>query len=60
MESSVRPPPRRHALGGRFAMNGTNYVIVAYVIGLGLLWGYALTLWLVNSRPARPAEGGKS
>jgi hypothetical protein len=25
-------------------MNSTNFVIIAYVIGLGLLWGYAATL----------------
>jgi hypothetical protein len=42
-------------------MNGTKYMIVAYVLGLGLLWGYALTLW-IGSRRARRAqvEGGVS
>lgn len=27
-------------------MNGTNYAILAYIIGIGLLWGYGLSLWL--------------
>ena len=27
-------------------MSGSGYVIAGYVIGLGLLWGYALSLWL--------------
>lgn len=27
-------------------MNGTKFAILAYVIGLGLIWGYALSLWL--------------
>ena len=26
-------------------MTGSSYVIVAYGIGLGLLWGYAALLW---------------
>ena len=27
-------------------MNHTNYVIAAYAIGLGLMWGYALVVWM--------------
>jgi hypothetical protein len=26
-------------------MNGQQFVIFAYAIGLGLLWGYAAVLW---------------
>jgi hypothetical protein len=29
-------------------MNGPTYVILAYVIGLGLLLGYAVALWAQN------------
>jgi hypothetical protein len=31
-------------------VTGQAYVILGYVIGLGLLWGYALTLWLAARR----------
>jgi hypothetical protein len=34
-------------------MNGNNYVILAYAIGLGLLWGYAAVLWLQSRRAAK-------
>jgi hypothetical protein len=27
-------------------MNGTTYSILAYVVGLALLWGYAVSLWM--------------
>jgi hypothetical protein len=27
-----------------------GYVILAYTIGLGLLWGYAAQLWLASRR----------
>jgi hypothetical protein len=37
-------------------MNGPSYVILAYVIGLGLLWGYAAVLW-VQSRAAAAKQG---
>ena len=37
-------------------MNGFQYVILAYVLGLGLIWGYALVLWLKS----RATGGGKS
>lgn len=36
-------------------MNPTQYVIAAYVIGLGLLWGYAALLWWES----RNMRGGK-
>jgi hypothetical protein len=36
-------------------MNGTHWTIVAYVAGLGLMWGYALALW-VAGRSARSGE----
>lgn len=26
-------------------MNAENYLILAYVLGLGLLWGYAVLMW---------------
>ena len=35
-------------------MSGSGYVILAYVLGLGLLWGYAVTLWI------RSTKGGPS
>ena len=31
-------------------MTGQSYVIAGYVVGLGLLWGYALALWLATRR----------
>ena len=31
-------------------MSGQGYVILGYVIGLGLLWGYAAALWLALRR----------
>ena len=35
-------------------MSGNGYVILAYAIGLGLLWGYAIVLaWSGRSRGAR-------
>lgn len=34
-------------------MNGPNYVILAYAIGLGLLWGYAARLWWQTRSLAR-------
>ena len=33
-------------------MTGNGYVILAYVIGLGLLWGHALALLIASSKPA--------
>ena len=35
-------------------MSSSGYVILAYVLGLGLLLGYALSLWI------RLAKGGRS
>ena len=26
-------------------MNGSTYAIAAYVLGIGLLWGYVATVW---------------
>jgi hypothetical protein len=37
-------------------MNGSQYVILAYALGLGLIWGYGVTLWLKS----RATRGGKS
>ena len=37
-------------------MNAENYVIAAYVIGLALMWGYAVYLW----NAARRTGGGQS
>ncbi|WP_428938354.1 hypothetical protein [Fontivita pretiosa] len=34
-------------------MSGQNYVILAYAIGLGLLWGYAAKLWWETRSLAR-------
>lgn len=34
-------------------MSGNDYVILAYAVGLGLLWGYAATLWFGLRRAAR-------
>ncbi len=31
-------------------MTANGYVILAYAIGLGLLWGYAAQLWLASRR----------
>ena len=43
-------------------MNGNNFVIVAYAIGLGLLWGYAALLWLETKSATRREKhaGGQS
>jgi hypothetical protein len=40
-------------------MSGSEYAIVAYVIGLGLMWGYAATMWLSSRRLNRavPRDG---
>jgi hypothetical protein len=37
-------------------MNGTQFVILAYVLGLGLIWGYCVALWLKS----KATRGGKS
>jgi hypothetical protein len=37
-------------------MNGHQFVALAYALGLGLIWGYAATLWLKS----RSARGGRS
>jgi hypothetical protein len=42
------------------SMNGishNNFVVVAYVIGLGLLWGYAALLWIESRRNGRHRGG---
>ena len=41
-------------------MNGTTYVIVAYTIGLGLLLGYAATLWIAARKTCQREEGSQS
>ena len=40
-------------------MNGNNFVIVAYAIGLGLLWGYAALLWLEDAGQKAKGRGQK-
>lgn len=37
-------------------MTGNSYVILAYVVGLTLLWGYAAGLWYGLRRAARSNE----
>lgn len=37
-------------------MSATGYTILAYAIGLGLLWGYALKLWLGSRQTSAEAE----
>ena len=39
-------------------MSATGYTILAYVIGLTLLWGYALKLWLDARRTDADGEIG--
>jgi hypothetical protein len=34
-------------------MNGINWTIAAYAVGLTLLWGYAVVLWLEGRSLAR-------
>ena len=41
----------------RCRVNANNYVILAYVLGLGLLWGYAARLWLVMRSTRRSGRG---
>jgi hypothetical protein len=45
-------------------MNGQNMILFAYVLGLGLLWGYAGALWLESRTIARRekslSDGGTS
>ena len=36
-------------------MNDRQYLILAYVIGLGVLWGYALLVW-AGMRRAAPRD----
>jgi hypothetical protein len=43
----------------------THFVTMAYVIGLGLLWGYAAMLWweakaLARRRSVEKTDGGQS
>jgi len=37
-------------------MNSQQYVILAYTLGLGLIWGYAATLWISRYRQSRRGE----
>ena len=43
-------------------MSGTNYVILAFVIGGGLLWGYAILLWAREYKASKGQghNGGRS
>jgi hypothetical protein len=38
-------------------MNATGYAILAYVLGLGLMWGYACSIWMGHRAAAR--RGGQ-
>jgi hypothetical protein len=40
-------------------MNGTTYAVLAYAIGLALLWGYAISMWIEARRTAKVSEGEK-
>jgi hypothetical protein len=48
-------------------VNGTEYLILAYALGLGLLWGYAALLWRESravavrerARSSATGEGGR-
>lgn len=46
-------------------MSAEAYVVIAYAIGLGLLWGYGLYLWSLARSAAKvaridgDADGGK-
>ena len=39
-------------------MSAVGYTILAYAIGLGLLWGYAATLWLGASKAEATDDNG--
>ncbi len=43
-------------------MTGTRFVILAYAIGLGLLWGQAVLMWWETRSTARREKnvGGQS
>jgi hypothetical protein len=51
-------------------MNAENYLILAYVLGLGIVWGYAVLMWresrgiAIHERArapgARAGDGGLS
>ena len=42
-------------------MSGTGYVILAYALGGGLLWGYAIILWSREYKRCNShADGGRS
>lgn len=38
-------------------MNATDYAILAYVLGLGLMWGYAASIWIGHRAAIR--RGGQ-
>ena len=46
-------------------MTSTHYVVLAYVIAIAALWGYALNLWvqsrrlMKSQRSSRSREGAK-
>jgi len=31
-------------------MSSKEYVLLAYTVGLGLIWGYAVSLWISQRR----------
>ena len=39
-------------------MSGTQYVVLAYAVGLALLVGYSARLWLMSRRLRTRSEGG--
>ena len=41
-------------------MTGWQYTVLAYVIGLGLLIGYAAVLWVESRTPAAKGKDGRA
>jgi hypothetical protein len=41
-------------------MSGWHYTVLAYVVGLGLLIGYAATLWVESRKVAGREKDGKA
>ncbi|MCP3902433.1 MAG: hypothetical protein GY715_02260 [Planctomycetes bacterium] len=37
-------------------MTGNQYLLLGYAVSIGLLWGYALSLWLTSRALTRQAE----
>ena len=37
-------------------MTGNQYLLLGYAVSIGLLWGYALSLWLTSRALTRQAK----